>query len=123
MNQDDYKTCAIVIHGAAAAAGVGNAVAAVPGTGYAADVAALTGMALALCAVFGGDVPKEVARTMAVAALKQQLMRSPVRAAAKELAKFAPGAGTAVATVLSVSLVEMAGWAMAKDLARRSARA
>lgn len=106
--------CHAIIHTAAVASGAGNAVP-VPGTGWAADTLALTGMAVALAAVFGKDLTKSAASAMAVAALKKQFFKQPLKYIGKELGKLVPWGGQAVAAVVSAGLVEAAGWSLVKQ--------
>ena len=106
--------CHAIIHSAAVASGVGNAVP-VPGTGWAADTIALTGMAISLASVFGKDLTKSAASAMAVAALKKQFLKQPLKYIGKELGKLVPWGGQAAAAVVSAGLVEAAGWSMVKQ--------
>ena len=93
MNQDIRNKCHAIIHSASIAAGAGNTVP-VPGLGVAADTIALTGMAMSLASVFGEDIPKSVAKGMAVAALKKAILKQPIKAVSKELSKFIPFLGS-----------------------------
>ena len=104
--------CHAIIHAAAVACGAGNAV---PGLGVAADVIALTGMAVGLAAVFGEDLPKSVAKANATAVLKRQVLQQPVKYAAAKLSSFIPWLGQVVAPTISAGLVEATGWAMVKE--------
>ena len=114
MTTTDVKSkCHAIIHSAAVASGVGNAVP-VPGTGWAADSIALTGMAIALASVFGKDLTKSAANAMAMAALKKQFLKQPLKYIGKELGKLVPWGGQAAAAVVSAGLVEAAGWSMVK---------
>lgn len=116
---DEQKTkCHAIIHSHAALAGAGNIVP-VPGLGVAADIGTMTTMAMALAAVFGGDITKEVAKNVAVAAIKQKVLKNPIKTAAKELSRLIPILGQIVAPSISVGMLESAGWAMAYDLERK----
>ncbi len=106
--------CHAIIHTAAVASGAGNAVP-VPGFGWAADTVALTGMAVALAAVFGKDLTKSAASAVAVAALKRQVLKKPLKCIGKELCKLIPWGGQAVSAVVSAGLVEAAGWSLVKQ--------
>lgn len=113
MTTTDYNTrCHAIIHTAAVACGAGNAV---PGLGVAADVIALTGMAVSLAAVFGEDLPKSAAKALAVSALKKQVLKQPVKYAAAKLSSFVPWVGQVLAPTVSAGLVEATGWAMVKQ--------
>ena len=104
--------CHAIIHTAAVACGAGNAV---PGLGVAADVIALTGMTVSLAAVFGKDLPKSAAKGLAVAALKKQVLKQPVKYTAAKLSSFIPWLGQVVAPTVSAALVEATGWSMVKQ--------
>ena len=106
--------CHAIIHTAAVASGAGNAVP-VPGIGWAADTIALTGMAVSLAAVFGKDLNKSAASAIAVAALKRQILKRPLKYISKELCKIIPWGGQAVSAVVSAGLVEAAGWSLVKQ--------
>ncbi len=121
MTIEEKNTCHMIIHAAAAAAGAGNIVP-VPGLGVAADMVTMTTMAVSLAAVFGRELTQAAARGVAYASLKKVIIAQPVRYAAKELAKFIPWIGSALAASLSVALTEAAGWQLAQefDLERHS---
>lgn len=121
MTQAQYNKCRAIIHSAAGAAGAGNLVP-VPGTGAAADLLAMTAMTASLAGVFGSNVNEQVARGMAIAALKQSLLKQPIKVLGKELAKLVPGLGQMVAPAISITLIEAAGWAIANDLAMQHQR-
>ena len=70
MTKEQEIKCHKIIHTAAAGAGARNLLPA-PGTGIAADIVAMTTMAMHLASVFGGNIAKEVAKGMAVIALKK----------------------------------------------------
>ena len=65
-------------------------------------------------------ISKEVAREIAITALKKQIAAQPVRYVSKELLKFVPGLGNALSSVISAGLMEAAGWRIAADFDRRS---
>ena len=115
MTEEQKKKCHMIIHTFSAAAGGGNLVP-VPGVGIAADLVAMTTMAIALAGVFGGNVTEEAAKGMAVAALKRTALKQPIKVITKELAKLIPFAGPAFAGTMSVALAEAAGWALANDM-------
>lgn len=120
MTSTQQSQCAKIIHSHAAVAAVGNAVP-VPGMGFAADTITMTTMAMALASVFGADIKESVARNLAIAALKRQVLKQPIKMVAKELSKLIPYLGQVVAPTVSVAMLEAAGWSMAKELARRFA--
>lgn len=120
MTQTQKSKCRKIIHTAAALAGAGNLIP-IPGTGVAADTVAITTMAIGLAAVFGASLTEEAARALAINSVRQTVLKQPVRIVAKEVAKFVPVLGMLIAPVVSIAVLEAAGWAMAADLARRQA--
>jgi uncharacterized protein (DUF697 family) len=115
MNPDQETQCHIVIHTAAAASAAGNLLP-VPGLGIAADLTAMTTMAVALASVFGGNISKAVAEALAIAALKDAVLKQPIKTLAKELSKLIPFAGQVVAPTISAGMVEAAGWSIARQM-------
>ena len=120
MEENTKQRCHRIIHTHAVVAAAGNAVS-VPGMGFAADTVTMTTMAMSLAAVFGADIPKSVANGLAVMAIKRQVLKQPLKMVAKELSKLVPGLGQVVAPTMSVAMLEAAGWAMANEMARKSA--
>lgn len=118
MTEDQEKKCHAIIHSAAIGAGAGNAVP-IPGLGIAADLLALTSMTMSLAAVFGGSVTEEGAKGIVIAAFKRTAMNQPIKTVTKEVAKFIPFLGSIVAPAISVTMLEAAGWAIAKELDRK----
>ena len=118
MTAEQEKQCRAIIHTHAVLAGAGNAIP-VPGLGVAADVGTLVTMAMALSAIFGDNIPENVAKNIAVAALKRTVLKQPLKTIAKEASKLIPGLGQVVAPAVSVGMLEAAGWSMAKKLERR----
>lgn len=118
MTSEQHSKCKKIIHTAASAAGAGN-LAPLPGVGVAADTVALTGMAVALAAVFGGELTTEAAKAAAFSAIKNVTLKAPIRTISKELSKLIPGLGQFVAPAISFGLVEAAGWALAKEMERK----
>lgn len=112
--------CHRIIHTHAVVAAVGNAVP-VPGMGFAADTITMTTMAMSLAAVFGADIPKSVAKNLAITAMKRQVLKQPLKMVAKELSKLVPGLGQVVAPTMSAAMLEAAGWAMANEMAANAA--
>lgn len=119
MTPEQQKKCHSIIHSAAIGAGAGN-LSPIPGTGIAADIAAMTLMATALASVFGGSITEEVGKAMAITALKQTLLRQPLKTLGKELAKLLPGLGSALSATVSVAMIEAAGWSLANEMAKRA---
>lgn len=74
-------------------------------------------MSMGLASVFGADLTEQVAKAMAIAALKRTMLKQPIRVAAKELTKLVPFLGQAVAPLVSAGIIEAAGWALANDMA------
>jgi uncharacterized protein (DUF697 family) len=113
MTREQTSKCHKIIHTAAAGAGAGNCVP-VPGTGIAADIVA---MSMSLAAVFGGRITEEVAKGMAVVAIKRVMLKQPIKVLAKELSKIFPPLGMIVAPAVSAGMIEAAGWSLANDMA------
>lgn len=118
MTDAQRSKCRTIIHSAAITAGAGNLFP-LPGTGVAADMVAVTAMSVGLAAVFGANLSDEAARGIAFAAIKNGMLRQPIRTLSKELSKLLPVLGQLVAPALSAGLIEAAGWSIAEDLARR----
>jgi uncharacterized protein (DUF697 family) len=115
MTEEQEKKCHAIIHTHAAAVAAGNAVP-VPGLGVAADMVTMTSMTMALCAVFNGNLTEEAAKTLAVTAIKNSMLKQPIKTLTKELSKFVPFLGQIVAPTISVVMLESAGWILAKEL-------
>ena len=120
MTESQESKCHVIIHGHAVACGAGNLVP-LPGLGCSVDIATMVTMCMCLAAVFGGNITEEVAKGLAIAALKRTLLKHPVKVVTKEFVKLIPGLGQLVAPALSVVMIEAAGWSMAKDLEQRAA--
>lgn len=118
MTQEQQHKCHVIIHSAAIAAGGGNA-APVPGLGIAVDIAAMTAMATGLATVFGGSITEEVAKGLAITALKDTVLKQPIKVIARELSKLIPGLGQVVAPAFSIVIIEAAGWTLANEMDRR----
>ncbi len=121
MTDSQHAQCHAIIHSHAAACAAGNLVP-VPGLGISADIVAMGSMCMCLAAVFGGSITEEVAKGMAIAALKRTLLKHPIKAVTKELVKLVPVLGQCVSPALSVVMIEAAGWAMAKELEAKANR-
>lgn len=115
MTEEQKAKCATIIHSHAVAAGAGNAVP-VPGLGVATDIVTMTTMAMMLSAVFGGNMPENVAKNMAIAAIKRTMLKQPIKTITKELSKIVPFLGQIVAPSISVAMLESAGWLLAKEM-------
>ena len=120
MNKFQENKCHAIIHSHAAACAAGNAVP-VPGCGFAVDAVAMASMCMALAAVFGASVTEQVAKGMAIAALKKAVLKHPLKYVAKELAKFVPFLGQMVAPAVSAVMIESAGWMLVAELERKAA--
>lgn len=115
MTPQQEKKCHAIIHSHAVAAAAGNAVP-IPGLGVAADMVTMTSMAMTLCAVFGGSITEETAKVLAIASVKNTMLKQPIKVITKELSKFVPLLGQVVAPSISIVMLETAGWVLAKDL-------
>jgi uncharacterized protein (DUF697 family) len=115
MTENQEKKCHAIIHMHAVAAAAGNAIP-VPGLGVATDIVSMTSMAMSLCAVFGGSITQEAAKVLAIASLKNTMLKQPIKVLSKELSKFIPFLGQVVAPGISVVMIEAAGWTLAKEL-------
>lgn len=111
MTSNQEEKCHAIIHSHAAAAAAGNLIP-VPGLDLAADMTTLTTMAFALAAVFGANITGAVAQNLVIGALKKQAMK----AIFKSGLKVVPILGQMIGAAVSVSMLEAAGWVMAKEL-------
>lgn len=118
MTEEQESKCHYIIHSHAVAAAAGNAVP-VPGLGVATDIVTITSMTMSLCGVFGGQLTEEAAKSLAIAAVKNTMLKQPIKTLAKELSKFIPGLGQIVAPSISVVMLESAGWVLAKELEQK----
>lgn len=121
MTDEQRTKCHAIIHTCAAGAGAGNLIP-IPGTGLAADTVAITSMAISLAAVFGGSLTQEAAKGMAIMAIKNTLLKQPIRVLTKELSKFIPFLGQIVGPAVSITILEAAGWSLAEELDRKFSR-
>lgn len=115
MTGAQKNKCHAIIHSHAVAAAAGNTVP-VPGLGIAADMITMATMAMSLCAVFGGNISQEAAKTLAIATLKNTMLKQPIKTLTKELSKLVPFLGQIVAPSIAVVMIEAAGWVLAKEL-------
>jgi uncharacterized protein (DUF697 family) len=79
-------------------------------------------MTMSLCAVFGGRIEQEAAKALAISAIKNTMLKQPIKTLARELSKLIPGLGQIVAPSISVVMVEAAGWVLANELEERFAK-
>ncbi len=119
MDQETKARCQKIIHSHAVAAAAGNAVP-VPGLGIAADMVTMTTMTMALCATLGGNITEESAKAMSIMALKNTMLKQPIKVITKELSKFVPFLGQIVAPAVSVVMLESAGWILANDIYQKN---
>ena len=75
---------------------------------------------MALAAVFGDSITENVAKNMAIVAIKKTVLKQPIKTLAKELSKIIPGLGQIVAPAVSVAMLESAGWLLAEDMAYKA---
>ena len=122
MNSQQKSECHVIIH-TAAAASASSALIPVPFTGFAVDAAVMVAMVMNLARVFHLDstVNEDLAKGLAIAALKKQLLKHPVKYLTREFSKTLPMAGTAISGGLSLMLTEAAGWKIAEQFSRDAA--
>lgn len=118
MTDEENTKCHAIIHAHAVAAAAGNAVP-VPGLGIAVDTVTMTTMCMALSTVFGGSIPENVAKGMAISAIKSTMLKQPLKTLGKELGKLIPFLGSIVAPAVSVGMLEAAGWVLAEELDKK----
>lgn len=119
MSEEQKTKCKIIIHSHAVAVAGGNAVP-IPGLGIAADMVTMTSMSMSLCGVFGGSLTEEAAKVLAISAIKNTMLKQPIKTIGKELSKFIPFLGQIVAPSISVVMLESAGWVLANELYEKS---
>ena len=73
----------------------------------------MTTMAMALSSVFGRSIQESVARNMAIIAIKQTMLKQPIKTITKEVTKIIPIVGQMIASSVSVVMLESAGWLLA----------
>lgn len=115
MTDDEKTKCHAIIHSHALAAAGGNAVP-VPALGIAVDIVAMTTMCMALSVVLGGNIAENVAKGMAIQAIKTTMLKQPIKTIAKEAAKVIPFLGSVIAPAISLTILESAGWVLANEL-------
>ena len=120
MTKEQKSKCHKIIHTSAGIAAGGNVVP-IPGLGTSVDLAVIAAMAIGLAAVFGQNLTAAAARGMAYGALKDTIMKQPVKSVAKECAKYVPILGQAVAASVSFGLAEAAGWQLAGEFDGKAA--
>jgi len=79
----------------------------------------MTTMTMSLAGVFGGSLTEEAAKGLAITAIKDTMLRQPIKTLTKELSKFIPFVGQMVGPGISAVMLEAAGWSIAKDLDRK----
>jgi hypothetical protein len=57
--------------------------------------------------------------TLAIASIKNTMLKQPIRTLTRELSKLIPGLGQAVAPSIAVVMLEAAGWVLAHELEER----
>lgn len=119
MPEDIKKKCSIIIHSHAVMAAGGNAVP-VPGLGIAADMVTMTSMSMSLCGALGGNITESAAKGLAISAIKNTMLKQPIKTLGKELSKLIPFLGQVVAPSISVVMLESAGWVLANELYEKS---
>ena len=87
MTPDQESKCHKIIHSHAIAAAAGNAIP-VPGLGIATDMVTMTTMCTSLCAVFGGNMTEAAAKAMAIAAIKNTMLKQPIKNNSKRIVKI-----------------------------------
>ena len=122
MNSQQKSECHVIIH-TAAAASASSTLIPVPFTGFAVDAAVMVVMVMNLARVFHLDstVNEDLAKGLAIAAVKEQLLKHPVKYITREFSKTLPMAGTAISGGLSLMLTEAAGWKIAEQFSREIA--
>ena len=121
MNSQQKSECHVIIH-TAAAASASSTLIPVPLTGFAVDAVVMVAMVMNLARVFHLDstVDEDLAKGLAIAALKKQLLKHPVKYLTREFSKTLPMAGTAISGGLSLALTEAAGWKIAEQFSRNA---
>ena len=122
MNSQQKSECHVIIH-TAAAASASSTLIPVPFTGFAVDAVVMVAMVMNLARVFHLDttVNEDLAKGLAIAAVKEQLLKHPVKYLTREFSKTLPMAGTAMSGGLSLMLTEAAGWKIAEQFSREIA--
>ncbi len=121
MNSQQKSECHVIIH-TAAAVSASSTLIPVPLTGFAVDAVVMVAMVMNLARVFHLDstVDEDLAKGLAIAALKKQLLKHPVKYLTREFSKTLPMAGTAISGGLSLALTEAAGWKIAEQFSRNA---
>lgn len=82
----------------------------------------MTTMTMSLCAAIGGSITEEAGKAVAITAIKNTMLKQPIKTMTKELSKFIPFLGQIVAPSISVVMLESAGWVIANDLYEKKKR-
>jgi len=56
---------------------------------------------------------------MAIAAIKDIILKQPIKVLTKELSKLVPLLGQVLAPAISLGILEAAGWALARDMDKK----
>ncbi len=116
MNYQQHEKCERIIERAAKMSSAAN-LSPIIGTGEAADVMIIGKMAIELARVLDRTISEGAARGVAAAAIKQLLISSPVKTAAKSFLRFIP-LGTIASAGLGYHFTKTAGWTIARSLDR-----
>ncbi|MBB1420792.1 hypothetical protein H5200_02520 [Pseudoalteromonas sp. SG43-7] len=119
MNERQRNSCHAIIHTHATIAGAGNLMP-VPGAGIAVDITTMTSMCMSLSSLFKGDISEEVAKGLAIAAIKETILKQPIKVLVKEVSKVIPLLGQLISPAISVAIIEAAGWSIANTLYERA---
>ena len=112
MTKQQQRECAVIIHGAAAAAG-GVGALPVPCSDVVGLVAIQTSMVIALANVFNVAMTSAMAEHVA----KQAIVSSTGKLIATNLSKIIPGFGSVVCATVAAGLTEAFGWEQARAFA------
>lgn len=123
MNSIQEAACRKIIRIAAVASASGNWIP-IPGMGTAIDMTATLSMVVALAGVFDIELglSEDIPMITAVSAIKSQILRHPVKYAAKETVRFLPILGSVISSGLSAIITEKVGWQIARNFDIQSRR-
>lgn len=76
----------------------------------------MTTMTMSRCAALGGSITEEAAKGIAITALKNTMLKQPIKTMTKELSKLVPFLGQVVAPSISIVMLESTGWIIATEL-------
>lgn len=109
---DQEQRCAVIIHGAATAAGGAAALAVAPGSDFIAIAPIQVGMIVALADEFGVPFSDSGVKSVLYAGLGRLLGRG----GASLLLRWLPGYGSVVRAGMAASVTEALGWTVVKKL-------